>query len=63
MGYYLDRRYIFHGLLRDKDGSITTLEYIKGRFTGSAPMRGAIQTLIIGALAAGAAFLIAKWIS
>jgi vacuolar iron transporter family protein len=37
--------------------------YIKGRFTGAPPMRGAIQTLIIGALAAGAAFLIAKWIS
>ena len=37
--------------------------YIKGRFTGAAPMRGAIQTLFIGALAAGAAFLIAKWIS
>src|SRR5690349_17725997 len=34
--------------------------YIKGRFTGSAPLRGAVQTLIIGALAAGAAFLIAK---
>jgi vacuolar iron transporter family protein len=37
--------------------------YIKGRFTGSAPLRGAVQTLIIGALAAGAAFLIAKLIS
>ena len=37
--------------------------YIKGRFTGSAPLRGAMQTLIIGALAAGAAFFIAKWIS
>ncbi|MGB8473891.1 MAG: VIT1/CCC1 transporter family protein [Candidatus Acidiferrum sp.] len=37
--------------------------YIKGRFTGTAPMRGAIQTLTIGALAAGAAYLIAKWIS
>jgi vacuolar iron transporter family protein len=37
--------------------------YIKGRFTGSAPLRGAAQTLIIGALAAGAAFFIAKLIS
>lgn len=37
--------------------------YIKGRFTGSAPLRGAVQTLIIGALAAGAAFFIAKLIS
>jgi VIT1/CCC1 family predicted Fe2+/Mn2+ transporter len=30
--------------------------YIKGRFTGSAPLRGAVQTLIIGALAAAAAW-------
>jgi VIT1/CCC1 family predicted Fe2+/Mn2+ transporter len=37
--------------------------YIKGRYTGAAPMRGAIQTLVIGALAAGAAYLIAKWIA
>ncbi len=37
--------------------------YIKGRFTGSAPLRGAVQTLIIGALAAGAAFLIARLIA
>ncbi|HEY1468292.1 MAG TPA: VIT1/CCC1 transporter family protein [Candidatus Acidoferrum sp.] len=37
--------------------------YIKGRFTGSAPLRGAVQTLIIGALAAAAAFFIAKLIS
>lgn len=37
--------------------------YIKGRFTGAAPLRGAVQTLIIGALAATAAFLIAKLIS
>jgi VIT1/CCC1 family predicted Fe2+/Mn2+ transporter len=37
--------------------------YVKGRYTGAAPMRGAVQTLIIGALAAGAAYLIAKWIA
>lgn len=37
--------------------------YVKGRFTGSAPLRGAVQTLVIGALAAGAAFFIAKLIS
>jgi vacuolar iron transporter family protein len=37
--------------------------YVKGRYTGAAPVRGAIQTLIIGALAAGAAYLIAKWIA
>lgn len=35
----------------------------KGRFTGAAPLRSGIQTLIIGGLAAAAAFLIAKAIS
>ena len=37
--------------------------YIKGRFTGSRPGRSALQTIVIGGLAAGAAFLIAKAIS
>jgi VIT1/CCC1 family predicted Fe2+/Mn2+ transporter len=37
--------------------------YVKARYTGAAALRGAIQTLTIGALAAGAAFLIAKWIA
>src|SRR5229473_1740958 len=36
--------------------------YVKGRFTGLPPMRGAIQTTLIGGLAAGAAFGIAKLI-
>jgi|SRR5579863_1631990 len=37
--------------------------YIKGRFTGTRPFRSAIQTTLIGGLAAGAAFLIARAIS
>jgi VIT1/CCC1 family predicted Fe2+/Mn2+ transporter len=37
--------------------------YIKGRFTGAKPRRSAMQTIVIGGLAAGAAFLIAKAIS
>ena len=37
--------------------------YIKGHFTGSRPTRSALQTIVIGGLAAGAAFLIAKAIS
>ncbi len=37
--------------------------YIKGRFTGSRPLRSASQTVVIGGLAAGAAFLLAKLIS
>jgi VIT1/CCC1 family predicted Fe2+/Mn2+ transporter len=36
---------------------------IKARFTGVPVVRGALQTSIIGGLAAGAAFLIARWIS
>jgi VIT1/CCC1 family predicted Fe2+/Mn2+ transporter len=36
---------------------------IKGRFTGISPRRGAMQTLVIGGLAAAAAYLIARWIS
>jgi vacuolar iron transporter family protein len=35
----------------------------KGRFTGTAPLRSGVQTLLIGGLAAAAAFAIAKLIS
>jgi VIT1/CCC1 family predicted Fe2+/Mn2+ transporter len=34
--------------------------WVKGSFTGSRPVRGALQTTLIGGLAAGAAFLIAR---
>ncbi len=37
--------------------------YIKSRFTGASPLRGAVQTALIGGLAAGAAFAIARLIS
>src|SRR5207248_764567 len=37
--------------------------YIKGRFTGAKPIRSALQTALIGGLAATAAFLIARAIS
>jgi vacuolar iron transporter family protein len=37
--------------------------FIKGRFTGSRPGRSAAQTIVIGGLAAAAAFLIAKAIA
>jgi VIT1/CCC1 family predicted Fe2+/Mn2+ transporter len=36
--------------------------YVKGRFTGARPVRSALQTVLIGGLAATAAFLIARWI-
>lgn len=37
--------------------------YMKGRFTGAHPVRSAAQTTVIGGLAAGAAFAIARAIS
>ncbi len=37
--------------------------YVKGRFTGSAPLQSAVRTTIIGGLAAAAAFSIAKAIA
>lgn len=37
--------------------------YIKGRFTGAPPIRSALQTVLIGGLAAAAAFMIARAIS
>jgi vacuolar iron transporter family protein len=37
--------------------------YVKGRFTGAHPVRSALQTALIGGLAATAAFLIARFIS
>lgn len=37
--------------------------FVKSRFTGMKPVRGALQTALIGSAAAGAAFLIARMIS
>jgi VIT1/CCC1 family predicted Fe2+/Mn2+ transporter len=37
--------------------------FVKGRYTGTRPTRSALQTALIGSVAAGAAFLIAKAIS
>ncbi len=36
--------------------------YVKGRFTGTQPLKSALQTCLIGSAAAGAAFLIARLI-
>jgi VIT1/CCC1 family predicted Fe2+/Mn2+ transporter len=36
--------------------------FVKGRFTGTRPLRSALQTALIGSLAAGAAFAIARLI-
>jgi vacuolar iron transporter family protein len=37
--------------------------YLKGRFTGSGPLRSASQTMVIGGIAAAAAFVLAKLIA
>lgn len=37
--------------------------FVKGRFTGTRPLRSALQTALIGSAAAGAAFAIARLIS
>src|SRR5438132_1681111 len=36
--------------------------FVKGRFTGTKPLRSALQTALIGSAAAGAAFIIARMI-
>src|SRR5579862_8349584 len=37
--------------------------YVKGRLTGIAPLRGGLQTVVIGGLASAAAYGLARWIS
>lgn len=37
--------------------------FLKGRFTGTPPLRSASQTMVIGGLAAGAAFMLARLIA
>lgn len=43
--------------------ALAVFGYLKGKATGSPPVRSAMQTTLIGGLAAGAAFLIARAIS
>jgi VIT1/CCC1 family predicted Fe2+/Mn2+ transporter len=43
--------------------ALAVFGYVKGRFTGAKPLRSGLQTVAIGGLAAGAAYVIAKAIS
>jgi VIT1/CCC1 family predicted Fe2+/Mn2+ transporter len=43
--------------------ALSVFGYIKGRFTGTVPLRSALQTVLIGGLAAAAAFGMAKAIT
>lgn len=40
--------------------ALVAFGYVKGRFTGAPPLRSAFQTALVGSLAAGVAFLIAR---
>ena len=44
-------------------GALFLFGYVKGRFTGISPLRGAAQTVLTGGLAAAAAFTLARLIS
>jgi len=43
--------------------ALAVFGWVKGHFTGAAPLRSSLQTVAIGGLAAGAAFAIARAIS
>jgi VIT1/CCC1 family predicted Fe2+/Mn2+ transporter len=43
--------------------ALTVFGYVKGRFTGTSPIRSALQTVLIGGIAAAAAFILARVIS
>lgn len=41
--------------------ALAVFGYVKGRFTGVRPWRSALQTVVVGALAGGAAYFLARW--
>src|SRR5881296_1074371 len=43
--------------------ALAAFGWVKGHFAGTTPLRSALQTVLIGGLAAGAAFLIARLIA
>jgi VIT1/CCC1 family predicted Fe2+/Mn2+ transporter len=43
--------------------ALAVFGYVKGRFTGARPWRSGLQTMLVGGLAAAAAFLIARLIA
>jgi VIT1/CCC1 family predicted Fe2+/Mn2+ transporter len=40
--------------------ALVVFGFVKGRFTGSAPLKSALQTMLIGGIAAAAAFGLAR---
>jgi VIT1/CCC1 family predicted Fe2+/Mn2+ transporter len=62
--------FFFHRMMTALEGSIVVtlaalflFGYVKGRFTVKKPFRSAWQTVVVGGLAAAAAFAIAKFIA
>jgi vacuolar iron transporter family protein len=43
--------------------ALAVFGFIKGRYTGARALRSAIQTMLIGGVAAGVAFALARWIA
>jgi len=43
--------------------ALAVFGYIKGKYTGARAFRSAMQTMLIGGVAAGVAFALAKWIA
>ncbi|EQD48128.1 membrane protein containing DUF125, transmembrane, partial [mine drainage metagenome] len=43
-------------------GALAVFGALKGRYTGTGALRGALQTVVVGGLASAAAFLVARWI-
>jgi VIT1/CCC1 family predicted Fe2+/Mn2+ transporter len=66
LGPYLACSSVKTGLLYSAALTLLALAvfgYVKGHFTGTRPVRSAVQTILIGGLAAAAAFAIARAIS
>jgi vacuolar iron transporter family protein len=63
---YMALRNAYEGLILSAIVTLAALGvfgFIKGRFTGSPALRSAVQTVVIGGVAAAAAFLLAKLIT
>jgi VIT1/CCC1 family predicted Fe2+/Mn2+ transporter len=43
--------------------ALAAFGYVKGRFTGVPKLNGALQTALVGSLAVGVAYFIAKFIA
>jgi VIT1/CCC1 family predicted Fe2+/Mn2+ transporter len=63
---YMMTESVFKGLTFSAGFTLLALfvfGWVKGRLTGIAPLRGGLQTVVIGGLASAAAFGLARWIS